>query len=160
MGLHLHIEILRRPRNMAVGFAKQNIPIYCCSSIDGDRRNDRINRRGICNVRGIQVEGMAARIGRGMKKRPNVRLTLPRGLLCKSLRAKCRCSGVRDDVDTRMRIRGDCYADEAREATSLRGVKDVWGLLFNWGSFWVCSEVQCIGAARIRIILEKVRDSF
>ncbi len=86
------------------------------------------------------------------------RITLPRGLLCKSLHAKWRCSDVWDDVDMvmDMRIRGDCYADEAREATSLGSVKDVWSLLFSWGSFWVCSEAQCIDAAKIRIILEAI----
>src|SRR2546423_1380856 len=78
--------------------------------------------------------------------RSRTRVTLPRGLLCKSLRARWRCSDVRDGVDmvvdmvVDMRIRGDCYADEAREATSLGGVKDVWSLLFSWRSFWVCSE--------------------
>src|SRR5271169_1104788 len=56
------------------------------------------------------------------------RVTLPRGLLCKSLCAKWRCSDVRDGVDMvmGMRIRGDCYVDKAREATSLGSVKDVW----------------------------------
>ena len=53
-----------------------------------------------------------------------------------------------------MRIRGDCCADEAREATSLGSVKDVCSLLFSWRSFWVCLEAQCIDAAKIRIILE------
>ena len=63
------------------------------------------------------------------------RVMLPRGLLCKSLHARWRCSNVRDGVDMvmDMRIRGDCYADEAREATSLGSVKDVWGLLLVLG---------------------------
>ena len=63
------------------------------------------------------------------------RVTLPRGLLCKSLHARWRCSNVRDGVDMvmDMRIRGNCYADEAREATSLGSVKDVWSLLLVLG---------------------------
>ena len=89
------------------------------------------------------------------------RITLPRGLLCKTLSARWRCSDVRYGMDMvmGMRIWGDCYADEAREATSLGGVKDVWSLLFNWRSFWVCLEAQCIDVVRIRIILEEVCDS-
>ena len=60
-----------------------------------------------------------------------------------------------------MRIRGDCYADKAREATSLGSVKDVWSLLFSWGSFGYVRKrsVSTLHAARTKIILEEVCDS-
>src|SRR5579862_3515747 len=86
------------------------------------------------------------------------RVTLPRGLLCKSLYAKWRSSDIRDGVGMvmAMRIRGDCCADKAREATSLGSVKDVWSLLFSLRSFGYVRKrsVSTLHATRIKIILE------